>query len=30
MSALLISKVDALGSRIEALVDQLYREGYVF
>jgi hypothetical protein len=30
MSALLISKVDALGSSIKALVDQLYREGYVF
>jgi hypothetical protein len=30
MSALLISKVDALGSRIKALVDQLYREDYVF
>jgi hypothetical protein len=30
MSALLISKVDALGSKIKALVDQLHRDGYVF
>ena len=30
MSALLISKVDALGARIKSLVDQLSREGYVF